>query len=432
VPSSSELRERSWWRRFAPVEPGEIESLLWSCLLALLVFTAYYILRPLRDAIGSEQDLTGELPWVVTATLVGMLLGTMIFSLIASHIPRRWVLPACFQFFVLNLLGLYVLLATTSGEAAVWAGRTFYVWVGIFNLITISTMWSVLADVFTTEQAKRLFGVVSVGVTIGVLTGSQINSFLVQHIHTDLLLLLSALLLQCAAVVGWHVARLAARRAEIARTDEAAPIGPQPLGGKAWSGLVIVSRSPYLLMIAAYIFLYTTTSTFLYFEQTRIMQEAFTDRASRSAFSANVTFTANLCVLGMQLFLTAHIVRFLGMALTLMVTPLVTIGAFAALDWRDTTVMLMAVLVTRSSLHYAVDKPSREMLYTVVQPEAKYKAKNFIDTFIYRGGDTIGGWIYAAAAQVAGVVTFAAIGACVVWSVVAWALAQRFERVKRS
>jgi AAA family ATP:ADP antiporter len=420
------------WRALLLVEPGELVPLLSACGLTFFTFSSYFILRPIRDAIQSEQHLKTELPWVVTATLVMMLVCNAAFSFVASRSPRRWILPVAFQFFVAIIVLFYVLFTWTDGAVAARVAQAFYVWISVFNLLAISTAWSVLADAFTVEQSRRLFARISIGATAGAMSGAAITKLLVEHIGPNHLLLVSAGFLEVAMVLGWYVSRRAAT-GQATVEGAAGPAPDAPIGGGILDGVRAVVTNPYLLLIALYILLYTITSTFLSLQQARIMKELFDEetvenaRSLRTAFSANITFVSNLIVLGTQIFLTAHVVRFLGVGRTLFVTPIVTVAAFALLGVQESARSLLVAMVARSSLHYAIDKPSREALFSPLDRDAKYKAKNLIDTFIYRGGDTMATWMMAFVPGGA-ILTATTLVAALTWTAISWPLGLAYER----
>jgi AAA family ATP:ADP antiporter len=432
-------RERHPLVRFFLVEPNELFPLVTAFAMVFFTFCSYFILRPIRDAIQSEQNLSTELPWVVTATLVSMLVCNAIFSLIASRLPRRMILPVAYQVFVAVLGLFFFALERTTGETAARVAQAFYVWISVFNLLAISTAWSVVADTFTVEQSRRLFARISIGATAGAMSGSAITKYLVEHIGPNNLLLVSAALLEVAVLLGVALGWIASRRSTTA--VDAGATGAKAddrIGGSVLDGVRSLIGSRYLILIALYIFLYTITSTFLSIQQSRLLQVLFDPekvenaRALRTQFSANISFISNCIVLGTQLFLTSHITRWIGVGRTLFVTPIITVIGFAVLTFQelrgiDSPRALMFAMIARSSMHYAVDKPSREALYSPLARDEKYKAKNLIDTFIYRGGDTVATWMMALAST--GIAFLgASLGAALAWTVMSGPLGRAYER----
>ncbi len=432
-------RERHPLVRFFLVEPNELFPLVTAFAMVFFTFCSYFILRPIRDAIQSEQNLSTELPWVVTATLVSMLVCNAIFSFIASRLPRRLILPVAYQVFV-AVLGLFFLaLERTTGETAARIAQAFYVWISVFNLLAISTAWSVVADTFTVEQSRRLFARISIGATAGAMSGSAITKYLVEHIGPNNLLLVSAALLEVAVVLGVALGWIASRRAAATAPDASTTAKDDDrIGGGVLDGVRSLLGSRYLVLIALYIFLYTITSTFLSIQQSRLLQVLFDPekvenaRALRTQFSANISFISNCIVLGTQLFLTSHITRWIGVGRTLFVTPIITVIGFAVLTFQelrgiDSPRALMFAMIARSSMHYAVDKPSREALYSPLPRDEKYKAKNLIDTFIYRGGDTVATWMMALASTGLAFLG-ASLGAALAWTLMSGPLGRAYER----
>lgn len=417
-------------RRSLLLEPGELLPLAASCGLTFFTFTSCFILRPIRDAIQSEQHLKTELPWVVTATMVSMAVASAIFAVIASRVPRRLILPATLELFALTTLVFFFLFRTTTGESAARVSQAFYVWYSVVNLLSISTAWSILADTYSVDQSRRLFGKISIGSTVGAMTGSAVSAFLADRLGSNWLLPISAVLLQIAVALGWYVSGLARARPAVTSSGREED---SRIGGGILDGAVAVVTNPYLLAIAGYILLYTVTSTFLSIQQSRILAILFdakvmeNARDARAAFSARISLTSNMIVLVTQLLVAAHITRWLGISRTLFVTPIITILGFTLLAWRESATTLLIAMVARSSMHYAIDRPSREALYSPLDRHLKYKAKNLIDTLIYRGGDAMTAWIVAFLPAGAAL-TAATIGAAVAWCGLSYPLGRLYNR----
>jgi len=360
--------------------------MLWACLYFFLVMAAYFVIRPLRDEMGVTGGVR-NLPWLFTGTLAGMLLVHPIFTALVSRLPRRRFIPLVYQFFATNLIGFWVLFQVLPESAGIWIGRGFFIWTSVFNLFVVSVFWSLMADRFRPAQGARLFGFVAVGGTLGGIAGSASTALLAGRIAPINLLLLSVVLLELAVLASVRLMRAAPEH-----TDENE--AERPLGGGVLDGIRAVAVSPYLLGIVAYMLLYTITATFLYFQQAEIVTASFTDRALRTVFFARVDLAVNSLTVLTQIFLTGRIVRRLGIALSLAALPLVCVLGFALLGATPTLIVVAVFQVLRRTSNYAVARPCREMLYTVVPREVKYKAKNFIDTFVYRAGDQVGAWSY--------------------------------------
>jgi AAA family ATP:ADP antiporter len=383
-----------------------------------------------------------NLQWVFTGTFVAMLVAVPIFGAVAARFPRQKLLPIVYYFFIINLLIFYVLLE--SGVATTYVARAFFIWVSVFNLFVISVFWSFMADLFTNEQARRLFGFIAAGGSAGAIVGPSITAMLVRPLGTFNLLLISAVILGLAVVCIRKLGRWAAvyEGGMTSFTNEASPEEDQaadaryavvPVGGGVLSGFMAVFQSPYLLGICLYIWLYTTLSTFLYFEQAHIVKGAFADSASRTEVFAYIDLAVNsLTVIG-QVLLTAKIVARFGLPFTLALLPGLAVVGFIVLGLFPSIAVLIAFQIVRRAGNYGIARPAREMLYTVVGREEKYKSKNFIDTVVYRGGDAVSGWVFTGL-QGAGLslsaISFVAVPIATVWLFTGWALGKKQETLR--
>lgn len=404
-------RLREALRRLAFAREDETEALAWSSLLCFLVFAGWYVLRPLREEMGIAGGVR-NLPWLFTGTLLATLAASPLFSAAVSRWSRRRFIPAAYHFFTLNLFLFFLLFRFLPEAGRPGAARAFYVWTSVFNLFVVSIFWGYMADSYRSEQGKRLFGFISAGGTLGGIAGSLLTTLAVHRVGTAALLLVAAALLQAGLLVFRRldatVARLsasmrtappapaeAAEAAAIAKTGDRGPRGGEALDSAGiWGGLTLVLRSRYLLLISLYMLLFTTTSTFAYLEQARIIQAASPSPEVRTAIFARIDFLVNVVALLVQTFLTGRLIAAIGLGPTQSILPVVSLSGFAALLAFPTAGVLSAFQVARRSSDYAAAKPAREVLYTVVPPEEKYKAKTFIDTFVYRGGDAVGAWVY--------------------------------------
>jgi AAA family ATP:ADP antiporter len=372
------------------VRPDERRALGWSLVYIFCVLSAYYVLRPIRDEMGVHGGVE-NLPWLFTGTLAAMLAVNPLFALAVKRLPRVRFISAAYRFFGANLIVFAALFAAATPEQSVWLGRAFFIWVSVFNLFVVSVFWALMVDVFNAEQGKRLFGFLAAGATLGAIAGSSLTASLVREVGSTTLFFASIVLLEVAVLA---VRRLSALSAGLA----ASPLGPgqpeAPIGGNVFAGISHTLRSPYLLNVCLFMLLFTVLSTFLYFQQVTIARDYFSDRASRTAFFAQVDLAVNIATLAIQVFLTAHLLKRLGVALTLGILPLVSLLGFAALAAAPLIVVLVAFQVLRRAANFALARPARELLYTVVSREDKYKAKTFIDTVVYRAGDQVGSWSY--------------------------------------
>lgn len=413
--------------RLVRIAPDEVRATLLGFAWFACLLSGYYLLRPLRDAMGLAGGVD-ELRWLFSATFVTMLLLVPAFGFLVSTLaPRRFV-PLVYRFFALTLLAFSALMALEVQSA--WLGRSFFVWVSVFNLFIVSIFWSVLDDCFSNEQGRRLFGFIAAGGTLGTVLGPLLAAAAVSVFGTMALALLAALLLELAlrCFRGIYPAPAGAR--------DAAQLGrSQPLGGQVWAGLSLIARSPYLLGICAYLLAHTAASTFLYFEQGRIVSEALADTAARTRYFALVDFCVSALTLALQVLVTGVLMRKFGLVLCLALLPLVTLVAFGALAWAPTLAVLAGVQILRRALDYAIARPAREVLFTVISREEKYKAKNAIETLVYRGGDALSGWLSAALSALgvglAGIALLA-IPLSAVWCALCVWLGRRQETLRRT
>jgi ATP:ADP antiporter, AAA family len=373
------------------VRPGELRALILAFVFHFVVLASYYVLRPIRDEIGAAGGLE-SLSWLFTATLGAMLVANVAFSAAAARLSRRTFIPLAYRFFMVTLLGFGLLLGTNA-----WIDRAFYVWVSVFNLFVVSVFWAFMADLFTTEQGKRLFGLIAVGGTLGAIAGGAVTAVLADNVGTGTLLLISAVLLEiaarCVPVIPSEARDLL--RDEVPRRSAPRDDRPEwPLGGTFWSGIAHVFRSPYLLGISGFMLLHSMTSTLVYFQQADVVGQAFATRAERTTFFAQLDIAVNVLTVLMQVFLTGRLLKWLGVGLTLALLPLVSLVGFVSIAVAPSLALLATFQVARRAVNYAVSRPAREVLFTVLPREDKYKAKSFTDTFVYRAGDQVGAWSY--------------------------------------
>lgn len=409
------------------VRPDEVRALVWSGLYVFCVLSSWYVIRPIRDEAGVAGGVD-NLPWLFTGTLVAMTVFNPPFAALVARLPRERFVAVAYRFFIANLLIFFVLLKTTAGGQNIWVGRVFYIWAAVFNLFVLSVFWAFMADVFSRDQGKRLFGFIGAGGTLGGIMGSGITASLVAIVGPTSLLLVSAALLELAVFSVRHLARLF----ESLRAERALPAQDQPIGGGVLSGISHALKSPYLLNISVYMLLYTILSTFLYFQQAEIVNRSFADRAARTAFFARIDLLVNVLTLAIQTFLTGRIMRTLGVALTLTIVPALSAAGFLTFGLMPTVSVIVWFQVLRRAGNFAVARPTREVLFTVVPREDKYKAKSFIDTFTYRAGDQIGAWSYGLMG-LAGIglvgTAFAAVPISLVWLLNGFWLGRKQERL---
>lgn len=390
--NDSNPRWRWRLRRLVDVHPGEGRAVIWSFCYFFAVLGGYYILRPIRDEMGVTAGID-QMHWLFTGTFVAMLLVVPAFGWLTSRYRRQQFLPYSYYFFIANILAFYALFESGIAVRQVAAG--FFIWLSVFNLFVVSVFWSFMNDLFSNRQARRLFGFIAAGGTLGAIAGPAVTASLVQQMGTAPLLLISAGLLGVAVLC---IRRLIAWQAESRDGDDAASVQTDhdgAMGGGILDGIRLVAASPYLLGICLLILLYASLSTFLYFQQAQIVKATFDDPQARTAVFAAIDLAVNTLTLLTQFFATGRLVRWLGLGRTLALIPTLLGLGFLLLGLFPLLPVLITVQVLRRAGNYAIMRPAREMLYVVLTREQKYKAKNVIDTVVYRGGDALSSWLYA-------------------------------------
>ncbi|KUE89240.1 ADP/ATP translocating protein [Cupriavidus necator] len=419
-------------RRGFGIRPGETGAVVAGFLFFFCLFASYFMLRPVRETMGIAGGVK-NLQWLFTATFVVMLAAIPLYGAVCAWLPRRRFVPWVYAFFIANLLGFA--LATRALPDNVWLARVFYVWLSVFNLFVVSVAWSLMADVFRPEQARRLFALLAAGASAGGLAGPVLGGWLVPQIGlTGLMLLSAALLAATLPGVGWLFGWRRRAGAGVVQPGEA-PAGAEqdpanPIGGGLLAGLSLLLRSRYLLGIGLFVILLATASTFLYFEQARLVAEAFPERTRQTQVFSALDATVQALTILVQLFFTGRIARRYGVTVLLTAVPLAVTCGFLVLAMLPTFGVLAGVMILRRVGEYALLRPGREMLFTVVGPETKYKAKNVIDTAVYRAGDAVSAWVKTGIDALSGhPATVALAGAvlALVWAGLGWWLGRRHE-----
>ncbi|WP_423194494.1 NTP/NDP exchange transporter [Cupriavidus sp. H18C2] len=418
--------------RLLGVRAGEMPAVAGAFLFFFCLFASYFMLRPVRETMGIAGGVK-NLQWLFTATFVVMLVAIPFYGACCKWLPRRRFVPWVYAFFIANLLAFA--LATRAMPDSVWLARVFYVWLSVFNLFVVSVAWSLMADVFRPEQARRLFALIAAGASAGGLAGPVLGGWLVASIGLTGLMLLSAALLAATLPGAGFLFRWRRRHGAGAPgahgASDAAP-GPdpsRPVGGGLWAGLVLVARSRYLLGIGLFVILLATASTFLYFEQARLVAEAFPSRQQQTQVFSALDATVQALTILVQVFFSGRVARRHGVAALLTLVPLAVAGGFVLLAIWPTFGVLAGVMILRRVGEYAMLRPGREMLFTVVDPETKYKAKNVIDTAVYRAGDAVSAWVKTAIDALSGhPATVALAGALLAlgWAALGWWLGRRY------
>ena len=378
-------------RQLLGAREGEERAVVLAFLYFFLLLCSYYLLRPVRDAMGASAGV-GRMPWLFTATFVVMLAITPFFGILVSRITKRRLLPVIYSFFALNLVGFAG--AFLANPGSVTTASAFFVWLSVFNFFVVSVFWSFMADVFRGEEARRLFGPISAGGSTGAILGPLLTQALAEPVGTAGLVALATVFLlgtiPCIRSLGrWSVARHGEPPGTAA--DSASPIG-----GRALAGLVLLARSPYLLGIASIIVVGSVAGTFMYLELLELAAARYTDAAGRTGFFARLDLAVNLVSLVLQGVVVTRILGRFGVTGGLICMPLLALASFVWLLLAPLLMTLAVSQVLRRAGEFGIGKPSREVLFTAVDPETKYKAKNVIDTLVQRGGDMGASWLHGA------------------------------------
>lgn len=374
--------------RLVTVEEGEWRATLMSFVFFFFLLASYFILRSIRDAVGVAAG-TSKLPWLFTGTLTATLLVNPLYATIVSKLPVRKFIPIVYRIFAVLLICFAAAVKYSGPDKDWFLGPAFWIWTSVFSLFVPSVFWGFMADTFYSEQGKRLYGFIGVGGTLGGMVGSRLTAELAIQVGTPILMIISVLLLECAVQTAMRFPP--SFRKETRERESAS----RAVGGTSFAGITHVLKSPYLLGICAFMLLFTIGTTVLYFQQAEIVGKRFADRESRTAFLANIDFAVQSITIIAQLFITGRVIKWLGVGLTLAILPIMSVIGFSALGVTTSLTLFVAFNVLRRAGNYAFANPGREVLFTVIPPEDKYKAKNFIDTFAYRTGDQIGAWSYA-------------------------------------
>lgn len=377
--------------RMLGIEDQEFAAVAWSFVYFFCLLSAYYMLRSVREAMAIVGG-TENIPWLFTGTFVVMLLAAPLFGWVASRFPRKSFLPWVYYFFICNILLFFAAFnyAEASGANQVWIGRAFFVWLSVFNLFVVSVFWSFMADIYSKEQSRRLFGIISAGGSTGALVGPLLTSALVVPIGFRNLLPLSALLLGFAVLCVFRLRRWATERHG---HDSAGSIdSSKPIGGNALAGIKLLATSPYLGAIAAALVIANFLGVATYMYMAEMVKVTFDDTDRHTQVFAILDAVQNALSFIGQLLVVRFSVRKLGVGITLALLPLVSALGFALLALNPVFIVIAALQVLRRSITFGLTKPTSDMLYSVVSAEERYKAKNFIETAVYRGGDLLASW----------------------------------------
>ena len=409
----------------APRRLVVLSQLYFFCVLA-----AYYMLRPLRDQFSSAVGSTNLWPFWV-GVFVAALAVTPVFGFLVKRYPRERFIPVSYGFFIACILAFVPLFAAIDRIGPRLLGIAFYIWLSVFSLFVVSVFWSFMADFWANDQAKRLFGFISAGGSLGAIVGPAVTAWVAPLVGIKNLLLVSAIVLGASIACIVMLLRIRARqRADGGRTylRSAEATGEKP---SIWEGVVRIARSPYLIGICIFLVCYTLLGTLLYYQQTQLVPEVVKTPEERTRLFASVDLAVNVLTVIVQMFLTGRLLSRIGMTAMLAALPALSIVGFITLGAMTVLPVLVAFGVLRRAGEYAISKPSREALFTVVPREEKYQAKNVIDTVIHRGGDAASSWLAAGLAALGlslSGMAFTGVPVALVWLATAFYLGREHDR----
>ena len=411
------------------IEPNELRSVLLSFLFAFCLMFAWYLLRLVRDAMASEWS-DAEVSFLWNINFFVSVVVVAIYGIAVAKVEFRKLVPGVYGFFALTFVAFY--LGADSFDDTRLLDQIFYVWVSAFSLFHISIFWSFMSDLFTKEQSNRLFAFISAGASAGALAGP---SFVVQFgddFGTDQLMLIASVVLLVPIALVLYLERLKA--VDLHNESVHADLSAAKIGGNPFAGFKLFATNPYLLAIGAFIFLYTAVGSFVYFEQKNLLALYAETREERTVILGQIDLIVNVLTFSIGMFATSRIVEKLGMAATLALVPVFIVAGLIILAFAPILIVVLALQVARRAGNYAITRPAREMLFTAVDRETRFKAKPVIDIVVYRGGDAISSIAFAGLTDGVGLglAAMAGIGAGIaaVWGAVGAYLGRIFMRLE--
>ena len=414
-----------WLQTSLNIEDHEVKAALSSFLFVVILMSAYYILRPVRDAMASDWT-DAEVSWLWTLNFFISTAVVAVYGIAVSRFRFQLLVPAMYGIFALTFVVFYVL-ASTSGDRTL-IDKSFYVWVSVFSLFHISVFWSFMSDLFNKEQAGRLFSIIAAGASVGGLIGPTIPSFFSESLGTDNLMLIASVMLLIPIPIIFYLQSL--KSSDLRNEDFYLRKPNATIGGNPFSGFKMFFANPYLLAIGLFIFLYTGVSSFVYFELKNLLSEL--SRVERTAVWAKMDLAVNILSITTGLFATGRIVGKFGMPVTIALVPVLICVGLLILAISPFLAAVVTLQIVRRAGNYAVTRPAREMLFTRVDRETRFKAKPVIDIVAYRGGDMLMAWLFTGLTQGLGLglaaVAMVGAGIAALWSMVGIYLGRWFER----
>jgi len=425
VSKSSNNPISGFLKKASKIEAHEVNATLSSFLFVVLLMSAYYILRPVRDAMASDWS-DAEVSWLWTLNFFVSTAVVALYGVAVSRFRFQLLVPAMYGFFALTFAVFYV--SSSAFVDRTLIDKAFYLWVSVFSLFHISVFWSFMSDLFSKEQAGRLFSIIAAGASVGGLIGPSIPSFFSESLGTDNLMLIASVMLLLPIPIIFHLQSL---KSSVLQKELTAPAASTAkIGGNPFAGFKMFFSNPYLLAIGLFIFLYTGISSFVYFELKNLLADL--SRAERTAVWAQMDLAVNTLSIATGLFATGRIVTRFGMPFTIALVPVLICVGLVVLAISPFLAMVIGLQIVRRAGNYAVTRPAREMLFTRVDRETRFKAKPVIDIVAYRGGDTIMAWLFTGLTQGLGLglaaVALVGAGIAALWAIVGIYLGRWFER----
>ena len=407
------------------VKEKEVKAVIFSFLFVVVLMSAYYILRPVRDAMASDWT-DAEVSWLWTLNFFISTAIVALYGVMVSKFRFRLLVPTMYGIFAISFIIFYALGSVFEDRTVI--DKSFYVWVSVFSLFHISVFWTFMSELFSKEQSGRLFGIIAVGASVGGLIGPSITAFFSVSLGTDNLMLIASMMLFIPIPIIFYLQSLKAKELNNEALD--IPISNQSIGGNPLAGFKIFFSNPYLLSIGLFIFLYTGISSFVYFELKNLLSDF--SRPERSVIWAQMDLAVNILAISTGLFATGRIVTKFGMPATIAMVPIMICIGLLVLAISPLLGVVVVLQVIRRAGNYAVTRPAREMLFTLVNQETRFKAKPVIDIVAYRGGDMLTAWLFTGLTQGLGLglAAVAAVGAGIasLWALVGIYLGKWFER----
>lgn len=414
-------------QRACDIRANEVRVTLSSFLFVLILMAAYYILRPVRDAMASDWS-DAELSWLWTITFFFSAIAVSLYGAAIARVRFVRLVPSVYGFFALSFVAFYIGTQTLADRTLL--DKSFYIWISVFSLFHISVFWSFMADLFSQPQAIRLFGFIGAGASVGGIIGPSIAALLVQDIGTDQLLLIAAVLMVLTIP---NIGLLQRLKISALHNEEPSASIDERIGGNPFAGFSEFLKSPYLLGIGLFILLYTSISSFVYFELKNLLADY--DRETRSQIWASMDLVVNSLTIAIAAFATGRIAKHMGLPFTLASVPVLIGAGFIMLAAAPMVGVVVAIQVIRRAGNYAISRPAREMLFTAVDRETRFKAKPVIDIVIYRGGDMLNAWAFTGLTQGLGLglgaVAVVGSGICLVWAVTGISLGRHFHKIQK-